>query len=110
MPLGSESHQFSEAGVEAGSGRRVDASVWSQEDGFAVSVVFDLPSVLMEKPVVITTEEDQIVQIGRSAINPMCDVMGVEPTSLWGHPGHTNNPRPDATVDDVASPGSAGSA
>ena len=55
-------------------------SVGSPEDGFAVSVVFDRPSVLMEEPVVVTAEEDQIVQIGGSSIGPMCLVMGVEPT------------------------------
>jgi len=46
-PLGSLSDQFSESGVESGSGRRVDASVGFPEYVFPVSVVFDGPSVFM---------------------------------------------------------------
>jgi hypothetical protein len=74
------SDELSESGVEAGSDRWVDASVGFPEDGFAVSVVFDRPSVFMQEPVVVTTEEDQIVQIGGSSIGPMLLVVGVEPS------------------------------
>ena len=79
-PLGSLADEFSESGVESGSDRWVDASVGFPEYGFAVSVVFDRPSVFMEEPVVVTAEEDQIVQIGWSSIGPMCLVVGMEPT------------------------------
>ena len=79
-PLASETDQLSESGVGSGWDRWVDASVWSPEDGFAVSVVLDGPSMFVEEPVVVTAEEDQIVQVGGSSVCPMCLVMSVEPT------------------------------
>jgi hypothetical protein len=47
LPLCSLSDELSEAGVESGSDGWVDPSVGFPEDGFAVSVVFDTPSVFM---------------------------------------------------------------
>jgi hypothetical protein len=51
LPLGSVSDELAESGVEAGYWRWVFMSVGFPEDGMPF-VVFDLPSVLMEEPVV----------------------------------------------------------
>ncbi len=81
-PLGSLFDQFSEAGVESGSARRVDLTVGSSKNGFAFWVVFDTPPVLMEEPVVVTAEQDQIAQIGGSTVGPMGLVVGMDETSF----------------------------
>jgi hypothetical protein len=52
-PLGSLSDQFSESGVELGSGRWVFLSVGSSEYGPLLLVDFDGPSVFVEKTVVV---------------------------------------------------------
>ena len=106
-PLGSLTDEFSESGVESGSGGWVDLAVGFPEDGFPVRVVFDLPSVLMEEPVVITTEQDEIVQIGGSSISPVSDVMGMEPTFERDIRG-IDSLRPDARAGDVTRLGSTG--
>ena len=80
-PLGSQPDQFSESGVEPGSGGRVDLSVGFAEHGFVVGIVFDPPSVFMEEPVVVATQQDQIVQIGRSPIRPVSEVVGMNEVS-----------------------------
>jgi hypothetical protein len=67
-----------ESGVETGSWWWVFLSIWFAEDGAPGLVGFDLPSVFVEEPVVVSAEEDQIVQIGGSTISPVSDVMGVD--------------------------------
>jgi hypothetical protein len=76
-PLSSLSDEFSESGIESGSDWWVDLSVGFPEHGFAVSVVFDHPSVFMEDAVVVSAEEDQIFQVGWSSVGPMCLVVGM---------------------------------
>jgi hypothetical protein len=49
-PLGSD--EFSESGVELGSGRWVNASVWSAENEFAGGVALNRPACFVEEPVV----------------------------------------------------------
>ncbi len=90
-PLGSEPDEFSESGVEPGSVGRVDLSVGFAEHGFVVGIVFDPPSVFMEEPVVVATQQDQIVQIGRSPIRPMLVVVGVNEV-LVPQPGNRQPP------------------
>ena len=98
-PLGSLPDEFSESGVETGSDRWVFLSVGSSEYGFAVGIVSDLPSVFMEKPVVVAAEQDQIVQIGRPAISPMCFVVGMEPTfERTARPPTVPVPEPELTT------------
>ncbi len=80
-PLGSEPDQFSESWVERWVGRWVDVAVGFTEHRFVVAIVFDLPSVFVEEPVVVATEEDQIVQIGRASIGPVLTVVGMNEMS-----------------------------
>ena len=80
-PLSSLSNQDPESGVEPGSDWWVDLTVGSPEDVFPVSVVFDNPSVFVEEPVVISAEQDQIVQIGGSTVSPMGPMVGLNEVS-----------------------------
>ena len=81
MPLGSLADELSESWVESGTDWWVDLSVGFTKHVFGVSVVFDRPSVLMKEPVVVSAEEDEIVQIGGSSIGPMGLVMGMDEVS-----------------------------
>ena len=78
VALGSLSDQFLESGVESGSRWGIDLPVGSAENGLLVRVFFDPPPVLMEKPVVIAAEEDQIGQIGGPSVGPVFSVMAMD--------------------------------
>jgi len=78
LPLGSD--EFAELGVDFGTGRGVDAAVRFAEDEFASGIAFDGPSVLVEEPVVESTKQHEILQIGGPTISPMGDVMPMNPT------------------------------
>jgi hypothetical protein len=80
-PLGT-SDQLTEPGVEGGSWWWVDLSVRSTEYRFAIGAVFDGPAVFVQEPVVVATEQDQIVHIGETAICPMSPVMSMHPIDM----------------------------
>jgi ribosomal protein S5 len=41
-------------------------------------VVFDPPSVFVEEPMVVSTHQDQIGQIGGSTVRPVLSVVGMD--------------------------------
>jgi len=41
-----------------------------------------MPSVLVEIPVMMTAEQDEVVEVGRPAVGPMLDVVGLEPAGV----------------------------
>ena len=70
LPLGSSAggDEFAESGVEWFPGLGVDAVVGSAEHEPAVSGVGDGPAVLVEEPVVVSTQQDQIVEVGGASV------------------------------------------
>lgn len=42
----------------------------------------DAIPVLVDEPVVMRAEEDQIVEVGRTAVGPVPDVVGIEPACV----------------------------
>ena len=63
-------------------GQGVDPSVGFVEGELAAWVAFDGPSVFVEEPVVISTQQDQIVEVGGSPVGPMLDVVAMDPTLM----------------------------
>ena len=59
----------------------VDAVVGSAEHEPAVSGVGDGPAVVVEEPVVVSTQQDQIVEVGGASVGPVDDMMDLEPVA-----------------------------
>jgi len=62
-------------------------------------MVLDAPPVLVDEPVVITAQQDQIVQIGGTTVGPMSDVMTMHP----GLPATTREPATTVTMPKLTS-------
>ena len=58
--------------------RRIDPAIGSVEQGFAVRVPFDAPLVFVEEPVVVSAQQDEIVEVGGPTVGPMLDVVAVD--------------------------------
>ena len=91
MPLSSEPDQLAESRVEPGTFRRILPPVGPDEHQCSLGAVLDAPPVLMEETVVITAQQDQIVQIGGAAVGPMLDVVTMHP-GLPAKPGNRQPP------------------
>jgi hypothetical protein len=57
---------------------RIEPGGW-QEFGQPVSGEADLPSVVVDLPVVVPAEQHRVVEVGPAAVCPMVDVVGVAP-------------------------------
>ncbi len=67
-----------------------------------------MPAVFVEKPVVKTAEEDQIVQVGAASLGPVLDVVDLQPACVLT-PGKLASPV-IAVVDESSQPAEDGSA
>ncbi len=56
--------------------------IGSTEHHLVVGITRDVPTVLVNKPVVKTTQQDQIVEVGGSTLSPMLDVMDLYPSAV----------------------------
>ena len=57
----------------------VGVSVGPDEDKFAIGAAFDPPSCIMDQAVVVSTQGGEVVEVRGSAVDPMDQVMGVDP-------------------------------
>lgn len=65
-----------------GSSGWVDLIVVSPEQRKPIWVGLDLPPMLVDEPVVVTTQQDQIVQMGGLALGPVSAMVTVNEVSL----------------------------
>jgi hypothetical protein len=81
LPLGRSAvgDEFQESGVEWWPWLGVNTLVGSVEFEVWSSVVGDGPAVLVEEPVVVSAEEDEIVEVGGASVGPVDDMMDLEP-------------------------------
>src|SRR3989454_7290341 len=50
---------------------------WRDRDDLLIMSFDQLPSTLMHHPMVASTEQDQVVEVGRTALDPMHQVMSI---------------------------------
>lgn len=82
MPLGRSSDQGRQSGFEWFSGCWVEGPVGFAELEVTAGTLGDMPLVSMDEPVVKPAKNNQVVQVGLSALAPGNDVVDLEPPGV----------------------------